>query len=75
MTAPPQPPPPPPLPTVIDLLNSRADLDFKKSYNSHYVDENLNDDPYLGINIRSSFFDIQSLKAANYGPLFLSINI
>jgi hypothetical protein len=39
------------------------------------VDENLNDDPYFGINICSSFFDIQSLKAAKYGPLFLSINI
>jgi len=56
-------------------LNNRADLDFKHSYNDAYVDGNLNDDPYFGVNISSKFYDIPSLSLAKLGPVFLSINI
>ena len=59
-------------------LNSRDDLDFETGYTREYRDDDLNDDPYFGLNINSKYHDATSLgdlcNEKNI-PLFLSFNI
>jgi hypothetical protein len=89
---PPPPPSPPPLspplphspsyvmPIVNDLdtLNLRADLDFFSVYNSIYVDEAVNDDPYFGVKLSSKFHSIESLSSLcsnQKSAVYLSLNV
>jgi hypothetical protein len=60
------------------VLNFMAELDFFTSYNLNYRDLIINDDPYFGVTVNSSYHDINSLSAlcARYkSPVYLSINI
>jgi len=89
MTARPPPPPPPPHPPHpppnsppagnnrnLNALNSRQDLDFMYAFNRDYVDEDLNDSPYFGININSKFFDLPSMESlTSNSPIFISLNV
>ncbi len=62
----------------IVTLNSSADLDFFSSYNRLYRDLDVNDDPYYGLNISSSYHDPISLSMLcnnRKSSVFLSINI
>jgi hypothetical protein len=59
----------------IDILNARNDLDLLEHYNRVYRDNDLNDDPYFGLNVNCKFYDVTSLSAAISEPIFLSINI
>ncbi len=66
---PPRPPPPPPVmlnTKCIDALNSRADLDFFTEYNKEYLDPEVDDDPFFGINVSSKFYDVDSLSATEF---------
>jgi hypothetical protein len=78
---PPRPPPPPPVmlnTECIDALNSRADLDFFTEYNKEYLDPEVDDDPFFGINVSSKFYDVDSLSATEFIKntlLFISLNI
>jgi exonuclease III len=59
-------------------LNSRAELDFFTEYNREYVDQEVDDDPFYGINVSSIFYDSTSLSAAEFiknTPLYISLNI
>jgi hypothetical protein len=73
--------PPPPVmlnPECIDVLNSRADLDFFTEYNKEYLDHEVDDDPFFGINVSSQFYDIATLSATEFiknMPLYISLNI
>jgi hypothetical protein len=61
-------------PEIINM-NSRADLDFFHIYNELYRDNEVNDDPYFGVDISSKFYDIESLANLGGKTAFLSINI
>jgi hypothetical protein len=50
----------------IDALNSRADLDFFTEYNKEYLDPDVDDDPFFGINVSSKFYDVDSLSATEF---------
>ena len=50
-------------PDCIDALNSLAELDFFTEYNRVYVDLEVDDDPFFGINVSSKFYDSTSLAA------------
>jgi len=55
-----------------------AELDFFTSYNLNYRDLIINDDPYFGVTVNSSYHDVNSLSAlcTRYkSPIYLSINI
>jgi hypothetical protein len=53
-------------PECIDALNSLADLDFFTEYNREYVDLEVDDDPFFGINVSSKFYDSTSLAASEF---------
>jgi hypothetical protein len=81
---PPPPPPPPPLPpppignnTGLLSLESNNDLDYRFQYEALYNDENLYEDPYANVNLRSKFYDMDSISnlSANGHSLYLSLNI
>jgi len=62
----------------IVTLNSSADLDFFSLYNRLYRDFEVNDDPYYGLNMSSSYHDPISLSMVcnnRKSSVFLSINI
>ncbi len=62
----------------LNVINAKADLDFFTSYNTVYRDENLNDDPFYGINLNSKFHDTDSLAELcnlNKSSIYLSINV
>jgi len=62
----------------IATLNLSADLDFFTLYNRLYRDLVINDDPYYGINMSSSYHDSASLSTMcinRKSSVFLSINI
>ena len=64
--------------TDINVLNSRADIDFFTSYNLIYKDNLVDDDPYFGVNLHSQYHDIESLSilcATQKRSIILSINI
>jgi hypothetical protein len=55
-----------------------AELDFFTSYNLNYRDLFVNDDPYFGVTVDSSYHDISSLSdlcSRHKSPVYLSINI
>jgi hypothetical protein len=56
-------------------INNRLDLSFFENYNQVYGDNEVNDDPYFGIDITCNYYDVLSLSTIPAGPLFLSINI
>jgi hypothetical protein len=62
----------------LNVINDKAELDFFTSYNTVYRDENLNDDPFFGINLHSNFHDIDSLAdlcKQNKSSVYLSLNV
>ncbi len=62
----------------LDSLNSQADIDFFTYYDITYRDNALNDDPYFGVNLSSSYYDIDSLSSLcsdDSKAIYLSINI
>ncbi len=62
----------------IVTLNSSAELDFFSSYNRLYRDLDINEDPYYGLNMSSSYHDSISLSMLcnnRKSSVFLSINI
>jgi hypothetical protein len=76
----PHPVPPPPMQNDINIatLNLSAELDFFTLYNRLYRDLDINDDPYYGINMSSSYHDSASLSTMcinRKSSVFLSINI
>jgi hypothetical protein len=82
--SPPPLPPPPPTPIMVqvnydlDSINHQADLDFFTAYNGVYVDNDINDDPYFGVNLSSCYHTNSSLAdlCSNVkSPIYLSINI
>lgn len=66
------------IPNDLESLNSNADLDFLTSFNNHYVDANLMNNPYDSLTLNSKFHDLDSLSllpTAKNKPIFLSINV
>ncbi len=69
MALPPLLPPPPPTPPPDNNLPNRGllelennlGLDFLYQYKTVYNDENLLDDPYANITLRSNFYDLDSI--------------
>jgi len=59
----------------LHLINSRRDLDFIEQYNQVYVDAEVNDDPYFGINVQCKFHNLLSLSQTVNRSIFISINI
>jgi hypothetical protein len=62
----------------IEALNLRDDLDFFAGYNRLYHDIEIDDDPYIGIQTSSLYYDANSLTNSEIlksVPLYLSINI
>jgi hypothetical protein len=64
--------------TDLNVINEMADLDFFTSYNAVYRDNILNDDPLFGINLDSSYHDIESLANLcnqKKSAIYLSLNV
>jgi hypothetical protein len=61
---------------LFDLENN-ANLDFSVQYDTLYNDENLVDDPYANVNLRSKYYDVESMAnlSLNGHSLYLSLNI
>jgi len=62
----------------LNVLNAQAELDFFTSYNEVYRDDNLNDDPFFGVNLNSNFHDIESLAdicKQSKRSIYLSLNV
>jgi exonuclease III len=62
----------------LNIINTQAELDFFTSYNEVYRDDNLNDDPFFGVNLNSSFQDIESLAdicKQSKRSIYLSLNV
>ena len=62
----------------LDSINQQADLDFFTAYNRVYIDNEVNDDPYFGVNLSSCYHTSSSLADLcnnEKSPIYLSINI
>ena len=62
----------------LDTLNNSVDHDFFTMFNRVYHDTHVDDNPYIGLNLSSKFYDIPSLSSdvSIVGkPIYLSINI
>jgi len=59
----------------VHLINNRGDLDFLEQYNRVYVDAEVNDDPYFGVNIQCKFHNLFTLSQTVNKSIFISINI
>jgi hypothetical protein len=62
----------------LETINSQADLDFFTAYNVMYLDEQVNDDPYYGVNLSSNFHNSESLSnlcVHQKSPVYLSLNV
>jgi hypothetical protein len=65
-------------PNDIDALNANVGLDFFTAYNNDFLDPEINDDPYFGIEIISKFHDFESLSNSEFvtsSPIYVSVNI